>query len=59
VIPNLRIKIEKVMSNSTSPSLLKTGISTYVPASFLLQDEDKYKEKVTIHKNVQTGRGFQ
>ena len=25
---------------------------------FLLQDEDKYKEKVTIHKNVQTGRGF-
>jgi len=32
VIPNLRIKIEKVMSNSTSPSLLKTGIFTYVPA---------------------------
>ena len=29
-----RIKIEKAMSNSTSPSLLEVGIFTYVPASF-------------------------
>ena len=33
VIPNLRITIEKRMSNSTSPSLLTAEVFTYVPAS--------------------------